>query len=256
MLGKGIDDDSLERLLIAESITNNETQVDLPSVQLLSPYNSNIRSNSPSVIRNDEKKILAPAIQEMLGNSVNTLLKYFERSDNERTTLTNLICGEHGFVSSMENIFSFGFKANKLFRRLYIWDFLEKASYEFEGVSSFYITKYEALNNIMNSSPTNHKMQKSYYAEKFINAIKSINSTTANYGKDGKFQIFICLGCRDSFLTEWFTLLSKSNTVNQMYEEYSFLRNAELNKMCLKLLSIANQFNFKLETSLTMGIVL
>ena len=55
-LGKGVDDDSLERLLIAESITYTETQ-DLPSIHLLSPYNSNIRSNSPSIIRTDEKSI-------------------------------------------------------------------------------------------------------------------------------------------------------------------------------------------------------
>ena len=73
---------------------------------------------------------------------------------------------------------------------------LEKASSEFEGGSSFYVTKYEALNNIMNSSPTNNKAQKNFYAEKLINAIKLINSTSANYGKDGKFQIFICLACR------------------------------------------------------------
>jgi hypothetical protein len=75
--------------------------------------------------------------------------------------------------------------------------YLEKAAYELEGGSSFYISRYEVLNNIMNSSPTGlGKIQKNYYAEKFINAIKLINSTTANYGKDGKFRTFICLACR------------------------------------------------------------
>lgn len=59
---------------------------------------------------------------------------------------------------------------------------------------------------------------------------------------------------RDSFLADWFQLLSKSNTASQMYDEYSFLRNHELHKLCMKLLSITNQFNFKLENSLTMGI--
>ena len=34
------------------------------------------------------------------------------------------MCGDHGFVSSMENIFTFGFKSVKLFKRLYIWNFL------------------------------------------------------------------------------------------------------------------------------------
>lgn len=125
------------------------------------------------------------------------------------------------------------------------------------------MTKYEALNNIMNSSPSNTTnnhtskvQQKSFYAEKFITAIKLINSISSNYGKDGKFQIFICLACRDSLLSEWFALISKSNTASHMYEEYSFLRNLELNKMCMKILSVTKQFNFKLESSLTMGIVL
>lgn len=61
---------------------------------------------------------------------------------------------------------------------------------------------------------------------------------------------------RDSLLSEWFCLLSKSNAANHMYDEYSFLRNLELSKICLKLISITNQFNFKLESSLTMGIAL
>ena len=67
-------------------------------------------------------------------------------------------------------------------------------------------------------------------------------------------QNVIIVVYRDSFLADWFQLLSKSNTASQMYDEYSFLRNHELHKLCMKLLSITNQFNFKLENSLTMGI--
>lgn len=39
-----------------------------------------------------------------------------------------------------------------------------------------------------------------------------------------------------------------------MYDEWSFLRDHELNRFCMKILSITNQFPFKLEKSLTMGI--
>ena len=74
------------------------------------------------------------------------------------------------------------------------------------------------------------------------------NNSNSNYN----YNNFILNS--DSFLTEWFALLSKSNTTTQMYDEYSFLRNIELNKFALKILSITSQFNFKLETSLTMGI--
>ena len=41
-----------------------------------------------------------------------------------------------------------------------------------------------------------------------------------------------------------------------MYEELSFMRNYDLNKFCLKILSITDQFSFKLENSLTMGIAI
>jgi hypothetical protein len=91
--------------------------------------------------------------------------------------------------------------------------------------------------------------------EKFRCVIRAINATSINYGKDGRFQIFICLACRDSLLADWFFLLSKSNAAQQMYDEYSFMRNYELNKFGFKILCIINQFNFKLENSLTMGII-
>ena len=108
--------------------------------------------------------------------------------------------------------------------------------------------------NVKSLSQTT-KTSRNFYYEKFVSVVKAINSTSANYGKDGKFQIFICLACRDSFLTDWFMILSRLNTASQMYDEFSFLRNHDLNKFCFKILSITDQFNFKLENSLTMGIV-
>lgn len=33
------------------------------------------------------------------------------------------MCGENGLVSSMDYVFSFGYKSFKLFKRLYVWDF-------------------------------------------------------------------------------------------------------------------------------------
>ena len=55
-LGRGIDDDSLERLLIAEQITNNEIY-ELKNFQS-SPHSTiNTRSRSPTV-RSDERSNL------------------------------------------------------------------------------------------------------------------------------------------------------------------------------------------------------
>jgi hypothetical protein len=64
----------------------------------------------------------------MLGNAINILLKHFEKELSEKSSLTTLICGENGLVHSLENVFHFGFKSYKLFKKLYIWDFLGKAS--------------------------------------------------------------------------------------------------------------------------------
>lgn len=173
------------------------------------------------------------------------------------------MCGENGLVSSMDELFTFGFKYQKLFKRLYVWDFLEKACLEFESYSSMSShhqsnkSSSDAANNSNAStlsSLDDSQHQRNFIIDKYRCMIKAINVTSCNYGKDGKFQIFICLACRDSFLADWFMLLSGSMTANQMYDEYSFMRNNELKKFAAKILSIINQFNFKLENSLTMGI--
>ncbi|RNA43383.1 DENN domain-containing [Brachionus plicatilis] len=82
-LGKGVDDDSLERLLIAEPLDFNETY-DLTNLKVLSPFNP--RSRSPTVIRSDEKKLPSSAIQEMIGDTINTLVKYFEKPETEKVS--------------------------------------------------------------------------------------------------------------------------------------------------------------------------
>ncbi len=113
------------------------------------------------------------------------------------------MCGENGMVCSMDNIFSFGFKSYKLFKKLYVWDFLEKAASEFESNLYSNNNPNNSINNYSgntsSNSLSNSQSQQNinnFITQKFISAIKSINSTSANYGKDGKFQIFICLACR------------------------------------------------------------
>lgn len=182
-LGRGIDDDSLERLLIAQPMSHLEK--DLNGVNL-EHYSDMNRSRSPNINRNDEKKLPASAVQEILGNSMNNFLKYFERPESDKTYLTHLMCGDHGLVSSMENIFLFGYKSYKLFKRLYIWDFLEKAAYEFEG------TTYSKF--LYSPQPNQFKSIKN--TDRLTNTIREINLKSASYGKDGKFQIFICLACK------------------------------------------------------------
>ncbi len=113
------------------------------------------------------------------------------------------MCGENGMVCSMENIFAFGFKSYKLFKKLYVWDFLEKATLEFESILYSNNSNNSIINNFngntssnsISTSPSQQNVN-NFITQKFISAIRSINSTSSNYGKDGKFQIFICLACR------------------------------------------------------------
>jgi hypothetical protein len=114
------------------------------------------------------------------------------------------MCGDSGMVCSMDNIFSFGFKSYKLFKKLYVWDFLEKAASEFELTLYTNNTSNNSINNNYSGNTSSNSISTSpsqqnvnnFITQKFICAIRSINSTSSNYGKDGKFQIFICLACR------------------------------------------------------------
>ncbi len=78
-------------------------------------------------------EIQSPYIQETLGNSINILLKHFEKQLSEKSSLTTLLCGENGLVHSLENVFQFGFKSYKLFKKLYIWDFLGQCWFWFNS---------------------------------------------------------------------------------------------------------------------------
>lgn len=44
----------------------------------------------------------------------------------QRGSLTLLLCGEGGLVSALEQVFQHGFKSPRLFKNVFIWDFLGK----------------------------------------------------------------------------------------------------------------------------------
>jgi hypothetical protein len=56
---------------------------------------------------------------------VNVLVKYFHRKEADRGSLTQLLCGEGGLVTSFERALLCGFKSSRLFsKNLYLWDYL------------------------------------------------------------------------------------------------------------------------------------
>jgi len=69
-LGKGVDDDALERILIAQPLDQSDASREINS-------QNKIFSNGK------EELLRADVIQEMLGNAINNLIKHFEKSDGQ-----------------------------------------------------------------------------------------------------------------------------------------------------------------------------
>nr|XP_028587548.1 DENN domain-containing protein 5A isoform X6 [Podarcis muralis] len=238
-LGKGMDDGSLERILVGELLTSHsevdERQCRTPPLQ-----------QSPSMIRrfvtispNNKPKLNTGQIQESIGEAVNGIVKHFHKPEKERGSLTLLLCGEGGLVSALEQVFQHGFKSPRLFKNVFIWDFLEKA----QGY-------YEALEQ--NELVPEENWQKR--ARSFCRFVTAINNTPRNIGKDGKFQMLVCLGARDHLLHHWIALLADCPITAQMYEDTALIKDHTLVNSLIRVLQTLQEFNITLEASLVKGI--
>jgi hypothetical protein len=76
---------------------------------------------------------VADDIYELLGRSINQLVKYFDDTEKKRGLITPILCGEDGLVNALEKTLSYGLKkttGNVPFfgggRKRYVWDFLSK----------------------------------------------------------------------------------------------------------------------------------
>lgn len=202
--------------------------------------------HSPGMIRrlvaispNSRPKLNTGQIQEAIGEAVNGIVKHFHKPEKERGSLTLLLCGECGLVAALEQVFQHGFKSPRLFKSIFIWDFLEKAQAHYNALDLSDVTLGEDwINGIRIFS-------------RFINAI---NSTPRNIGKDGKFQMFVCLGARDHHLHQWIALLADCPIIAQMYEDTSLIKDHTLVNSLIRVLQTLEEFNITLESSLVKGI--
>uniref|UniRef100_A0A8C3VB68 DENN domain containing 5A n=1 Tax=Catharus ustulatus TaxID=91951 RepID=A0A8C3VB68_CATUS len=230
-LGKGMDDGSLERILVGELLTSHteadERQCRTPPLQ-----------QSPSMIRrfvtispNNKPKLNTGQIQEAIGEAVNGIVKHFHKPEKERGSLTLLLCGEGGLVSALEQVFQHGFKSPRLFKNVFIWDFLGK----WEDAIPEPVCIFEMARN-------------------FCRFITAINNTPRNIGKDGKFQMLVCLGARDHLLHHWIALLADCPITAQMYEDIALIKDHTLVNSLIRVLQTLQEFNITLEASLVKGI--
>ncbi|XP_062446288.1 DENN domain-containing protein 5B isoform X4 [Rhea pennata] len=243
-LGKGVDDGSLERILIGElvSSTSDEElgkQCRTPPQQK-SPTTA--RRLSITSLTGKNTKPNAGQIQEGIGEAVNNIVKHFHKPEKERGSLTILLCGENGLVAALEQVFHHGFKSSRIFHKnVFIWDFIEKAVAYFE--TSDQIGDNEEGLLLQRSS-----------CKSFCHYVTAINTAPRNIGKDGKFQILVCLGTRDHLLPQWIPLLAECPPITRMYEENALLRDRMTVNSLIRVLQTLQDFNIVLEGSLIKGV--
>ncbi|XP_051996515.1 DENN domain-containing protein 5A-like isoform X1 [Xyrauchen texanus] len=237
-LGKGVDDGSLERILVGELVTNTESEERMcrtPPMQQSPGMMRRFVTISP----NSKPKLNTGQIQEGVGEAINGIVKHFHKPEKERGSLILLLCGEYGLVWALEQVFQHGFKSPRLFKNVFIWDFLEKAQVYFESAEQNQMTHDENL-----------QMR----VRHFCHFMRAINSTPRNIGKDGKFQMLVCLGARDHLLHHWIALLAECPITAQMYEDMALLKDHSLVNSLIRVLQTLQEFNITLEASLVKGI--
>ncbi|XP_039279311.1 DENN domain-containing protein 5B isoform X2 [Nilaparvata lugens] len=232
-LGRGVDDDSTERLLVGEKLAGAGEGGRHPSC-------SNSGSNSPRVrspsVPPPRRSLPIADVQHMLGDCLNRIVKYFYRAqakDGPNSSLTMLLCGENGLVYCLEHVFFHGYKSIRLFgRNLYVWDFIERVKDEKE-----------------------HNIRRSDIVGYYCHLVDRIQSYSNALGKDGRFQQFVCVSIRDRKLDLCIEhVMADSQAVLDMYEEHSFLRDPNLRMYLTQMLYSLNEFDIVLEKSLTQGI--
>uniref|UniRef100_A0AAY4AYT0 DENN domain-containing protein 5B n=1 Tax=Denticeps clupeoides TaxID=299321 RepID=A0AAY4AYT0_9TELE len=211
-LGKGVDDGSLERVLIGE---------------LMVPCT-------------DEEPL--KNIQEVVGEAVNNIIKHFHKPEKERGILTVLLCGESGLVSVLEQFFHHGFRSARLFQKsVFIWDFVEKAV--------MYMESTDQMGDLQETPEP-----RGLSSETFCRYVSGINSAPRSIGKDGKFQLLVCLGARDRLLSDWLPLLAECPVITRMYEDVAMLRDRTTVSALVGVLQTLHDFPITLETSLVKGV--
>ncbi|OWF41370.1 DENN domain-containing protein 5B [Mizuhopecten yessoensis] len=228
-LGKGVDDGSTERLLVAEIIPKTSDMDGLDLAVLASSSPRSMSPNSPK--KSSDQNLKIPMIQEMLGHAINNLVKHYYKPEKERGSLTFLLCGDRGLVHCMELVFQSGFRSSRLFRnKFFIWDYLEKVKGHFECVLSGEVRR-----------PMSEGAKAGYWL--FCNILSKINSAAETVGKDGKFQIFVCVGIRDHVIQKMLPLIANTPVTATMFEEHSFFRDPSLTNYLVHILGTLDEFH-------------
>ncbi|KAM3858785.1 LOW QUALITY PROTEIN: DENN domain-containing protein 5B [Diretmus argenteus] len=241
-LGKGVDDGSLERVLIGVVPSGEEDSGRGCRTPPLQRSPSQTRRISITSLAGRGYKPTSAQIQEAIGEAVNNIIKHFHKPEKERGSLTILLCGESGLVAALEQFFHHGFKSARLFQKtVFVWDFVEKA-----------VAYMESADQMGDLQETAEPLGMT--CQSLCRYVNAINSTPRNIGKDGKFQLLVCLGARDRLLPQWLPLLVECPVILRMYEETALLRDRTTVNALIGVLETLHDFPITLETSLVKGI--
>ncbi|XP_038107326.1 DENN domain-containing protein 5B isoform X2 [Culex quinquefasciatus] len=267
-LGRGIDDGSIERLLIGQLVPRT-----VDSEELVEACRTPPRTRSPSIQR---PEVRPSDIQHMLGDSVNAIVKWHYRPSRERdaSSLTNLLCGENGLVKCLEQAFLCGFRSQRMFgRNLYLWDYFVRVKEQFEtSLVEESVELVRGGGSVCNSPPTSGSSPESPpqgsttvlppVARQELSAVwrcychlmDEINNVKQTLGKDGRFQLFICLSLREHLLHRMLVPMAYTRVTTEMYEEQSFMRKKGLLTFLRQIMEPLDEFHIVLENSITQGI--
>ncbi|XP_047022963.1 DENN domain-containing protein 5B isoform X2 [Helicoverpa zea] len=242
-LGSGVDDGSTERLLVAARMRSGATP--------RSPAPPPPAPPTPTTTH-----LSTSTIQHMIGDCVNAIVKwhYQSKRDKDANSLSVLLCGENGLVKCLEQAFLCGFKSVRLFgKNLFIWDYFAKVKDEFK---MSLCDEPTTQNNKSCGMAYNCRQDQEHRAiwRCYCHLMDEINSVGRTLGKDGKFQLFICLSLREHWLHRMLVPMSMTRVTVEMYEEQSFLRKRGLLTFLRQILEPLDEFDIVLENSLTQGI--
>ncbi|XP_070709661.1 DENN domain-containing protein 5B [Pempheris klunzingeri] len=243
-LGKGVDDGSLERVLIGELAlpSGDEDSGRCCRTPPLQRSPSQARRISITSLSGRGYKLTSAQIQEAIGEAVNNIIKHFHKPEKERGSLTVLLCGENSLVAALEQFFHHGFKSARLFQKtVFVWDFVEKA-----------VGYMESADQMGDLQETAEPLGMT--CQSLCHYVNAINSTSRNIGKDGKFQLLVCLGARDRLLPQWLPLLVECPVILRMYEDTALLRDRITVNALIGVLETLHNFPITLEASLVKGI--
>ncbi|GMS84880.1 hypothetical protein PENTCL1PPCAC_7055, partial [Pristionchus entomophagus] len=236
--GRGVDDGGLERLLIANLLTDDnrdiigmDTGPGDPHPSMASPAlrrgrtphsrgGTPLRDRSPSIGRTLHKcSMKAEEIEEMLGEVVNALIRHLHNHPDGHNTaeFVTLLHGSEGLIDTISVAFQCGRNdgwSGRLLRGIYPFDYIEKV-----GIWMEELTRSSAWKNL-----DIQRQQMILYTLKLIHRINE----KEQLGKESKFHVFVLVAIRDHSFCGLLSLMAWTPVTQSMYDTSSFIRNAHL----------------------------